>query len=105
MAHHSPDVVGASPFMPAFLAGFILALLHRSTGWLTIRYPKLKKIFKGEEQSLFKDGKINAANMKRCMISEGDLMARVRLKSNLDSLTEVKKAVMERSGEVSIVKK
>lgn len=98
-------VVGASPFLPTVFAGVILALLHRFTAWLTIKHERLRKIFKGEEKSLYKDGKINAANMKRCMISEGDLMANVRLQANLDTLNDVKEAVMERNGEISIVKK
>jgi uncharacterized membrane protein YcaP (DUF421 family) len=98
-------VVGASSFLPTVFAGIVLALLHRYIAWLTIKYEPLRKIFKGAERSLYKDGKINAANMKRCMISEGDLMANVRLHANLDSLTEVKEAVMERTGEISIVKK
>jgi uncharacterized membrane protein YcaP (DUF421 family) len=101
----SRPIVGASAFVPTIFAGFILALLHRSTAWLTIKYKSLRRVFKGEEISLYKDGKINLKNMKRCMISEGDLMASVRLHANLDSLVEVKEARMERTGEISIVKK
>ncbi|MDB5021509.1 MAG: hypothetical protein JWQ28_2636 [Pedobacter sp.] len=101
----SRPIVGASDFLPTVFAGFTLALLHRSIAWLTIRYQSLRKIFKGQEISLYKDGKINMENMRKCLISEGDLMASVRLHANLDSLVEVKEAVMERTGEISIVKK
>jgi uncharacterized membrane protein YcaP (DUF421 family) len=101
----SRPIVGASAFLPTVFAGFVLALLHRSTAWLTIRYDGLRTFFKGSELSLYKDGQINADNMRRCLISEGDLLANVRLHANLDSLSEVKEARMERTGEISIVKK
>jgi uncharacterized membrane protein YcaP (DUF421 family) len=101
----SRPIVGASAFVPTVFAGLILALLHRLTGWLTLRYDSLRQIFKGEEKSLYKDGKINAENMRRYLISDGDLMASVRLHANLDSLDEVKEARMERTGAISIVKK
>jgi uncharacterized membrane protein YcaP (DUF421 family) len=98
-------VVGASPFLPTVFAGFMLACLHRLTAMLTIKIGFLRKVFKGTEISLYKDGKFNTENMHRCMISEGDLMASVRLRTNLNSLTDVKEAIMERSGEISIIKK
>jgi uncharacterized membrane protein YcaP (DUF421 family) len=101
----SRTVVGASPFVPTVFAGFVLAVLHRYTAWLTMRFQKLRKVFKGEEITLYKDGEFNFENMKKCLISDGDLMANVRLHANLDSLAEVKKATMERTGEISIVKK
>lgn len=101
----SRPIVGASAFLPTVFAGLILALLHRTIAWLTMKSKRLRKIFKGEEMSLYKDGKINLKNLNRCMISEGDLMASVRLHANLDSLVEVKEARMERTGEISIIKK
>jgi uncharacterized membrane protein YcaP (DUF421 family) len=101
----SRPIVGASAFMPTVFAGFVLSLLHRSTALLTIRYKGLRKFFKGQEILLYKDGKVNVENMRKCMISDGDLMASVRLHANLDSLVEVKEARMERTGEISIVKK
>jgi uncharacterized membrane protein YcaP (DUF421 family) len=101
----SRPIVGASAFLPTVLAGLVLSLLHRSTAWLTIRYQGLRQFFKGQELSLYKDGKFNVENMKRCMISEGDLLANLRLQANFDSFDEVKEARMERTGEISIVKK
>lgn len=98
-------VVGASPFLPTVFAGFVLASLHRLTAMLTINVRFFRKVFKGTEISLYKDGKLNTENMNRCMISEGDLMASVRLRANLDSLTDIKEAIMERSGEISVIKK
>jgi uncharacterized membrane protein YcaP (DUF421 family) len=101
----SRTVVGASAFIPTVFSGFVLALMHRYTGALTIKYDKLRWLFKGEEKLLYKDGKIITENMKRCMISEGDLMANIRLNANVESLSEVKEARMERTGQISVVKK
>jgi uncharacterized membrane protein YcaP (DUF421 family) len=101
----SRTVVGASPFVPTVFAGFVLAFLHRYTAALTIKYDRLRWLFKGEEKLLYKDGKIITENMKRCMISEGDLMANIRLNANVESLSEIKEARMERTGQISVVKK
>jgi uncharacterized membrane protein YcaP (DUF421 family) len=98
-------IVGASVFIPTLCAGILLALLHRLTAYLTIQFDSMRKLFKGEELSLYKDGKLNLKNMNKCMISEGDLIANVRLQANLDSLVDVKEARMERTGEISIIKK
>jgi uncharacterized membrane protein YcaP (DUF421 family) len=43
--------------------------------------------------------------MKRGMISEDDSMDNECLQANLDTLKDVKEAIMDRKGEMSIVKK
>jgi uncharacterized membrane protein YcaP (DUF421 family) len=63
------------------------------------------KIVKGIHRSLYKDGKMNAKNMRIAAISKDDLMEGVRLEINSDNLDDVKEAVIEKNGQVSIIKK
>jgi uncharacterized membrane protein YcaP (DUF421 family) len=99
----SRAVVGASPFVPTVSAGLILVLCHRLLGWMSIYIKGLGRYIKGEETVLYKDGQIKSQNLKRCLLTNGDLMESVRLTANLNSLEKVEQITMERSGRISVV--
>jgi uncharacterized membrane protein YcaP (DUF421 family) len=101
----SRAVVGVSPFIPTVIAGLVLALVHRILAMIAIRSDAISHLIKSKEVSLYKNGKINKANMDRCNISMGDLMEGVRIEGNVTSLDEVKEVYMERNGEISVIKK
>ena len=99
----SRAVVGASPFIPTVCAGLILVFSHRVLGWMSIYIKGLGKLVKGEETLLYKDGKFKTGNIKRCLLTNGDIMESVRLNANLNSLENVEEIIMERSGRISVV--
>lgn len=101
----SRAVVGASPFIPTVCAGFILVISHRLLGWLSIYIKGFGRWIKGEETLLFKNGKFEPGSLKKCLLTDGDLMENVRLNANVNSLEKVKEIIMERSGRVSVVLK
>lgn len=101
----SRAVVGASPFIATVCAGLVLVLLHRLLGWLSIYMAGLGRWIKGEETLLFKDGKFIPGSLKKCLLTDGDLMENVRLNANVNDLNKVKEITMERSGRVSVVLK
>ena len=99
----SRAVVGASPFVPTVLAGLILVLSHRILAWMSMYIKGFGKVIKGEETLLYKNGQIEKENLKRCLLTNGDLMESVRLTANLNSLERVEQITMERSGRISVV--
>jgi len=101
----SRAVVGASPIFPTIAAGLVFAIAHRFLAILSIRVKGLGKIIKGTERVLYKDGIIYHDNMRKSLITDGDLMEGVRLNTGLNSLAEVKEVYMERSGQISVIKK
>ena len=98
-------VVGASPFVPTTLACLAFVLVHSLLGWLSVRSDLIGRLVKGEKASLYKNGKINGKNMRRAMVSEKDLEESVRLRINSDDLQKVQEILIERNGDISVVRK
>ena len=101
----SRAVVGVSPFFPTVIASLALVIVYRLFAFLSVTNSKLSHILKGKEMSLYKDGKVNEQNLKRCSISMGDLLQGIRLEANVTSLDEIEEAFMERNGKISVIKK
>jgi uncharacterized membrane protein YcaP (DUF421 family) len=98
-------VVGASAFFSTVAAAAIMVVIHKILALLAMKHIWVGKIVKGIHRSLYKDGKMNTKNMKIAAISKDDLMEGVRLEIHSDSLDDVQEAIIEKNGEVSIVKK
>jgi uncharacterized membrane protein YcaP (DUF421 family) len=101
----SRAVVGVSPFFPTVIGSLALVSIYRLFAFLSVTNSALSHFLKGKEMSLYKNGKINEKNLKRCSISKGDLLQGVRIEGNVTSLDEIEEAFMERNGQISIIKK
>jgi uncharacterized membrane protein YcaP (DUF421 family) len=98
-------VVGASPFLPTSLGCVAFVLVHRLLGWLSFHSDWIGRLVKGSKVSLYADGRPNAENMRKAAVSEKDLMESVRLRINSDDLQQVKEIIIERSGDISVIRK
>jgi uncharacterized membrane protein YcaP (DUF421 family) len=98
----SRAIVAASPFFPTLLTGLLLATFHRLLAYFSIYNEKLGDIVKGEQRLLVKNGEIIWPNLERSNLSEQDLIGGIR-KNGVASLSEVKEAYIERSGEISVL--
>jgi uncharacterized membrane protein YcaP (DUF421 family) len=97
-------VIGDVSYPAGLTACVILASMHRLFGYLSIRYKKFGSLVKGDKLTLYEHGKFNIANMHRSLLSENDIMERLRVRG-YESLDNVKVAYMERNGEVSFINK
>jgi uncharacterized membrane protein YcaP (DUF421 family) len=98
-------IVGASPFFPTIIASFALLIVHKIIGALSVNNQRISHLVKGVPYSLYKDGELNETNLKKCLLSIGDIMEEVRLTINQNSLDNVEEIFMERSGKISVIKK
>ena len=101
----SRGVVGASPFFSTIAAAAAMILIHKILAWLAMKNPWVGKIVKGYRHSLYHNGVIREENLRRTAISKDDLMEGVRLEINKNSLDEVEQIFIEKTGEISVVKK
>lgn len=101
----SRPVVGVSPFLPTIAAAITICIIHRLLAMFSTRFHFMSNFLKGRTSILFRDGELLEDNMKKCDISMRDLEEAIRLAGNVSSLDDVREVRMERSGQISVVRK
>lgn len=98
-------VVGASPFLSTVAAAAVMILIHKALAMLAMKFVWVGKMVKGIHRKLYDNGLRDRKNMELVGISEDDLLEAVRLQLNKTSLDEVEKIIIEKNGEMSVIKK
>jgi uncharacterized membrane protein YcaP (DUF421 family) len=96
---------GSGPFLPSLVGAFVLIMLHRFFAALAFRYHVFGTLVKGNAEVLVDEGKAKSDPMRRYRISERDLQEEMRINGNIEDLKDVQKAVIERNGQISVVKR
>jgi uncharacterized membrane protein YcaP (DUF421 family) len=99
----SRGIEGASPLLPTVIAGAVLVGMHWLLGVLAFHIGWFGPLVKGERVTLIKEGRIQEEGMRRGSITEHDLTQAVRMQTGQMDLTKVKRAYLERNGEISII--
>jgi uncharacterized membrane protein YcaP (DUF421 family) len=87
-----------------FLAAGTLALMTVLVSWLSFRFKRLRPILDGEPLVIVQDGKAIDGNLKRERLTIEEVAQEARLQQ-IASLDEVEWAVLERTGQISFIKK
>lgn len=98
----SRGVVGASPFWATVSAAMALVLMHRVVAWSSVKWEWFENLVSGHERVLVSDGTKDRQALKRSLISDKNLDEAVRKKLGNEDYSRVKRAVLERDGEVSV---
>jgi uncharacterized membrane protein YcaP (DUF421 family) len=81
-----------------------LALLQVFTSFLSFKVPRLRPFLEGEPVIIFEDGKPVERNLRRERITVDEIAAQARMQQ-IESLGDVKWAVLETSGQITFIKK
>src|SRR5215218_5401197 len=100
----SRPVVGASAFFPTIVAGLVIAVVHRLLAWIGMYNKVINHAIRGSFFNLYKNGQFNKASLKRCNLTEDEIMDEVRSSLHENKLDNVQEINMERSGRLSILK-
>jgi uncharacterized membrane protein YcaP (DUF421 family) len=73
-------------------------------GWLSFRFARVRLITEGEPIILISDGQIVEANLRRERLTRNDLEEEAR-RQQLASLDQVRWAILEDGGSISIIPK
>lgn len=92
-----------APFWPTLAAGAALVGLHVLLAFLAMRSDLVGFLVKGRPTMVVEDGRILHRNLRRCQVSEEDLRERLRTELNLEDLSHVARAYLERGGNVSFI--
>ncbi|HSU53720.1 MAG TPA: YetF domain-containing protein [Candidatus Dormibacteraeota bacterium] len=101
----SRAVNGSAAFFPTLFGGVVIVLMHRIMANMACRWHWFSKLIKGCHVVLIQDGKLLPEPMQHDNLTEDDVIEELRLNGNMEKIEEVKKAVIERSGQISVVKK
>ncbi|KAE8754797.1 DUF421 domain-containing protein [Paraburkholderia madseniana] len=101
----SRAIVGASPAVPTLVASLVIVLIHRAIAWACIRSRTLESLVVGVEREVYGDGRFNEHEMLAALITRTDVLETVRQELGSDALDRVKSAILERNGEISIIRK
>jgi len=96
-------VNGSAAFFPTLGGGFVLVLIHRLLAALAFRYQKIGFLVKGREEVLVQSGKPDHRKLQKHKISEADLLEEARLNAQVSDLNQIRRATIERNGEVSVI--
>lgn len=92
-------------FFPTLAAATALVLLHWMLAELSQRYKHFGHLIKGTEVLIVKEGKIQQDALKKTNLTEHDLMESLRSDGSTTEVEDVKAAYLERSGDVSVIKR
>ncbi|HLH03591.1 MAG TPA: YetF domain-containing protein [Bryobacteraceae bacterium] len=87
----------------AVCAVMTVGLMHRTVSWLKTRYPRMGRVVDGTPLVLLENGEWHQDIMRRLQLTDVDVMAAARTKG-VKELAEIKYAVLERNGGISIIK-
>lgn len=72
--------------------------------WLGDRFPKIGRILRPPPLLLIRDGALQKGNMRREMITEDELMGKLR-EQGVEDVSVVKRSFLESDGHISVVKR
>jgi uncharacterized membrane protein YcaP (DUF421 family) len=93
-APHSSPRIGAS---------FVIVIVHRLLAHAAYHSPTLGNLIKGKDKILVEGGNFCRETMRRTAVSEDDLREDLRLSAEIEEISKVKIARLERSGDLSFI--
>ena len=96
-------IYGDVTLAQGFTAIIVVAAAKYATAWLSYASPTLNRILEGKPGEIVKHGELDRKHMRHELMNELEVMAALRLKGVAD-MREVKSAIMEVDGEVSVIK-
>src|SRR2546430_13054205 len=101
----SRAINGTAGFFTSIGCSFVLVFLHRFFGWIACRFHAFGKIIKGSPAIILDNGQLQRQTMRRALISDHDLEEDLRLGAQTDDIAQIKTARLERSGDISFIKR
>jgi uncharacterized membrane protein YcaP (DUF421 family) len=101
----SRAINGNSPFFATLGGGLIIVVVHRLFALAAYQWHWFGILIKGQPELIVEDGKLIVRAMRGNYISRRDLEEDMRLDAKTDDLSKVRSAWIERSGDISFIKR
>lgn len=99
----SRAINGTAAVAPTLAAVAALVAVHRALAWLTIHVPGLGPLLNGRARVLVEDGRVDWEGVRREELTRDDLLEGLRLSGGVEDPATVRRARLERNGQVSVV--
>jgi uncharacterized membrane protein YcaP (DUF421 family) len=96
---------GSAAFLTTIGCALFLMFVHRLFAFIAYRSHAFGKLIKGTDVTLVRDGQIDWDAMKHKLVSKHDLEEDLRLDAKTEDVSKIKAARLERSGDISFIKK
>jgi len=97
-------IVGASPAVATTIASLTIVVLHRALAWACVRSQSLERLVVGAEREIYRDGRFDEQQMSAALITRTDVLESARRQLGARDLAAVEAAILERNGEVSLIR-
>jgi len=87
----------------AFVVILTLVVLNIGLSLLKQRFHVVERLLEGAPIVILEDGQPLPERMRRARVDEGDILAAARQTQGIEDLGQIKRAVLERSGGISII--
>jgi uncharacterized membrane protein YcaP (DUF421 family) len=101
----SRAINGSAAFFATLGGGVVLVLLHRLFARFAYYSHRFGILVKGKPDIIVRDGECDFQMMRRNHLSIHDLEEDMRLSGHIDDLSKIRLARVERSGDISFIKK
>lgn len=103
-SHIAPQLPEGNKWAGAIVSIITLSLLSYTLNYFSYKFQKAQKILEGTPVILVSNGRIYHNNMRKELINMDNLKEAMH-HSGIEDLSDVKAAILETDGEISIIKK
>ena len=96
---------GSGPFFVSIGASIVLMIAHRLCAFAACHSHAFGILIKGRNIILVRDGRIDRKAMNRKLVTQHDLEEDMRLDAQVEDLSKIRVARLERSGDISFIEK
>jgi uncharacterized membrane protein YcaP (DUF421 family) len=101
----SRAINGTAPFFTTIAGAITLMIIHRIFAFAAFKSHAFGKLIKGQAVTLVRNGEIDWQAMKDKLVSQHDFEEDLRLDAKTEDVSSIQLARLERSGDISFMKK
>jgi uncharacterized membrane protein YcaP (DUF421 family) len=101
----SRAINGTAPFFTTIAAGIVLMVIHRAFAFAACHSHAFGKLLKGQPITVVRNGEIDWQRLQQNLVSKHDFEEDLRLDAHTDDVATIHLARLERSGDISFIKK
>jgi uncharacterized membrane protein YcaP (DUF421 family) len=101
----SRAINGTAPFFTTIAAAVVLMIIHRVFAFASYKSHWFGQLIKGKTITVVRNGEVDWQELKRALVSKHDFEEDLRLAGKTDDVSTIQAARLERSGDISFIKK